>query len=60
MNSLTADIEKASPDAILVWGKPDNIRRVSLLETILHAYRHSSVETILDPARGEVGVAVFR
>jgi len=60
LSALPGDVEKASPDAILVWGRPENPRRASLLQTLMAAYPHSSVETILDPALGEVGLAIFR
>jgi len=57
---LPADIRKASPDAIIVWAKPDNIRRVSLLQTLLSTFPHQSSETIVDPSLGEVGLVIFR
>ncbi|MGP8091758.1 MAG: glycosyltransferase family 39 protein [Candidatus Sulfotelmatobacter sp.] len=59
LNSLMTDIEKASPDAMLVWGRPDDPRRASLLASLALLYPHNSREKILDPALGEVGVVVF-
>jgi hypothetical protein len=60
LSSLTRDIEKASPDAILVWGRPDDARRARLIQGFILLCRHSSIEKILDPSLGEVGVAIFR
>ncbi|MGA2858298.1 MAG: hypothetical protein ABSE40_15610 [Candidatus Sulfotelmatobacter sp.] len=59
LRSLVIDIEKASPDAMLVWGRPDDPGRASLLASLALLYPHNSREKILDPALGEVGVVVF-
>jgi len=59
LSSLMTDIQKSSPAAILVWGRPDNSRRSDLLQRLALLYPHSSTEKILDPALGEVGVVVF-
>jgi len=59
LHSLVSDVEKASPDAMLVWGTPDDPRRASLLASLVLLYPHNSTEQILDPALGEVGVVVF-
>jgi hypothetical protein len=57
---LLVDIEKASPDAILVWGKADDPKRASLIQNLAPSYRPSTMEKILDPALGEVGMVLFR
>jgi 4-amino-4-deoxy-L-arabinose transferase-like glycosyltransferase len=57
---LLGDVEKASPDAILVWGKADDPRRASLIHSLVPVFRPSSTERILDPSLGEVGVVMFR
>ncbi|MGO9085691.1 MAG: ArnT family glycosyltransferase [Candidatus Sulfotelmatobacter sp.] len=59
-SSIMADIEKASPDAILVWGRPDDAERASVIQNLSLLYRHSLTEPILDPDLGEVGVVIFR
>ncbi len=59
LSSLTADIRKASPDAILVWGKPDDSRYTGLLQTLTLQYPQSSSEKIVDPVLGEVGTVLF-
>jgi len=59
LNNLMNDIEKAQPDAILVWGRPDDARRIPLLQGLLRLHPHCFVEKISDPALGEVGVVVF-
>ena len=59
LRSLVIDIQKASPDAMLLWGRPDDPRRASLLAGLALLYPHNSREKILDPALGEVGVVFF-
>jgi len=59
LTSLMSDIQKASPDAILVWCKPDDARRAGLLQRLALLYPHRSTDRILDPALGEVGVVVY-
>ena len=58
-SSLAADIRKASPDAILVWGKPDDSRYTGLLQTLTLQYPRSPSEKIVDPVLGEVGTVLF-
>jgi hypothetical protein len=59
LNSLGIDIRKASPDAVLVWGRPDDTRYSELLQSLLLQYPHTSSEKIVDPALGEVGMIMF-
>lgn len=59
LSSLAADIRKASPDAILVWGKHGDTRYAALLETLAMQYPRSSSEKIVDPVLGEVGTVLF-
>jgi hypothetical protein len=59
LSSLMADTEKASPDAILVWGRPNDAKRANLLQHLVQVYPHNSTEKILDPRLGEVGVVIF-
>ncbi len=59
LSSLAADLQKASPDAILVWGKPDDTRYTGLLRSLAVQYPRSSSETIIDPVLGEVGTVLF-
>jgi hypothetical protein len=56
---LMMDIEKAHPDAVLVWGEPYSTRRAGLLQSLALLYPHSSIEKILDPALGDAGVLIF-
>lgn len=57
---ILADVEKASPDAILVWGKANDGQHASLIQSLTLQYRPSSMERILDPSLGEVGIVLFR
>jgi hypothetical protein len=59
LSSLAADIRKASPDAILVWGKPDDTRYTGLVQSLTLQYPQSSSEKIVDPVLGEVGTVLF-
>jgi len=59
LTSLAIDISKASPDAILVWGRSDDTRYTGLKHSLVLRYPYNSIETIVDPALGEVGVVLF-
>ncbi|MBZ5654421.1 MAG: hypothetical protein LAO56_03980 [Acidobacteriia bacterium] len=58
-SNLMLDLKKASPDAILVWGKPSEARYAGLIRHLDEQYPSSTVESILDPVLGEVGAVVF-
>ena len=59
LSSLGADLQKASPDAILVWGKPNDTRYTGLLQSLRFRYPRSSSEKIVDPVLAEVGTVLF-
>jgi hypothetical protein len=59
LGSLTTDIQKASPSAILVWGRSDDPRYRGLIQSLMLQYPHNSSEQIVDPAIGEVGAVLF-
>jgi len=58
-SSLDSDIRKASPDAILVWGSPDDPRYASLIHRLILQSPRNEREKIIDPLLGEVGVVMF-
>lgn len=53
-----ADIAKARADALLIWGNASDPRYVGLIANLRKQYPEASTETVIDPARGEVG-AIF-
>jgi hypothetical protein len=57
--AVLGDISKASPDAILVWGKPGDARYEALVQQLTHEYAGSSQQTLIDPFFGEVGSALY-
>jgi hypothetical protein len=57
--SLMRDLAKASPDAVLVWGRPSDGRYAGLVRDLEVQYPNSSVEKIVDPVLGESGAVVF-
>ena len=59
LSGLAAELRKASPDAILVWGRPDNATYTSLIQNLMLQYPESSSEKILDPVLGEVGTVLW-
>jgi hypothetical protein len=59
VGSLIVDIRKASPDAILMWGRPNDASYPELQHSLALEYPRSSSEKILDPVLGEVGVVLF-
>jgi hypothetical protein len=59
LSSLTVDIRKASPDVILVWGRPDDPRYAGLIDSLLLQYPQNLNEKIVDPVLGQVGIVLF-
>jgi hypothetical protein len=59
VDSLILDLRKASPDFILLWGRPDDPRYSELKHSLMLEYPESSSEKVLDPVLGEVGIALF-
>jgi hypothetical protein len=57
--AVLGDISKASPDAILVWGKPGDEKYDALVRQLIREYAGSSEETLMDPFLGEVGSALY-
>jgi hypothetical protein len=58
LNLLESDIAKAHPDAIVVWGRPDNVRYVGLMHALTQ-YNPNAPEKIIDHVLGEVGSVIF-
>jgi Dolichyl-phosphate-mannose-protein mannosyltransferase len=59
LSGLSMDIPKAAPDAVLVWGRSDETKYAGLINSLKLQYPHNSIETIIDPTLGEVGVVLF-
>jgi 4-amino-4-deoxy-L-arabinose transferase-like glycosyltransferase len=57
--TLLHDISSAAPDAILVWGRPEDEDYQAFVRLLLEQYDGSSKESIADPILGEVGTAIF-
>jgi len=57
--TLLGDISKAMPDAVLVWGKPGDVRYEALTQQLTHEYTGSYREALIDPFFGEVGSALY-
>jgi hypothetical protein len=58
-SNLAMDLRKASPDAILVWGSPDDARYTGLIHSLVLEHPQSSTEKIVDPVLGEVGMVLW-
>jgi hypothetical protein len=59
LGTLVADLGKAVPDAILVWGRPSDDRYTALVRTLASQYPYNAVERITDPVLGEVGAILL-
>lgn len=59
LSILGADVSKAIPDAIVVWGRPTDSEYAALKRSLTSEYPRSSFERILDPVLGEVGGVLF-
>jgi hypothetical protein len=57
---LAADLAKAMPDTILVWGRPEDANYTRLMKGLMLMYPDDSTERIVDPDLGEVGAIIFR
>jgi len=57
--AVLGDISKASPDAILVWGKPGDEKYDALVRQLIREHAGSSEEMLMDPFLGEVGSAFY-
>lgn len=59
IGTLMADLGKASPDAVVVWGRPSDSSYADLVLRLVSQYPDKSVERVSDPVLGEVGIVVF-
>jgi hypothetical protein len=59
LDTLMADLRKADPSVIMVWGRPSDSSYSGLLDRLVLQFPHSRVEKIADPVLGEVGFALF-
>ena len=57
--TIEEDLDHASPDAILAWGREGNREYDDLLKALRTRYPDNSMAKIDDPALGEVGTVVF-
>jgi hypothetical protein len=57
-SSIRSDLAKADPDAIVVWGQPDDIRYSALKQDLSEQYG-ATAQTVFDPAIGEAGFVLF-
>ena len=57
--TLLGDVSKAKPDAVLVWGRPGDVRYDSLVQELAQEYAGASPEVLSDPFYGEVGTALY-
>ncbi|MGA7908100.1 MAG: hypothetical protein WCA16_11895, partial [Candidatus Sulfotelmatobacter sp.] len=56
---LMADLRRALPNAILVWGRPSDSRYTDLVRNLASQYPHNQTERITDPVLGEIGLILF-
>ena len=56
---LLTDLGKASPDAVLLWGRPDDTHYRLLFRELGSEYKNDSERPIVDPVLGRVGTVFF-
>lgn len=56
---VLADVAKACPDALIVWGDSDNPRYLNFVRSFTLQYPSAVFEKIYDPVLGDVGTAFF-
>jgi hypothetical protein len=54
-----ADLEIAAPDALMVWGRPNDLEYVALVHDLRQQKTDIPSEKIFDPIAGEVGTIFF-
>jgi len=59
ITSVVADVAKASPSAVLIWGRADEKRYSALIDGIEAKYPQSPRETVVDPVMGACGTIFF-
>jgi hypothetical protein len=57
--AIEADVVKASPDALLLWGRQNDADYLALKEDFSVSGNYSSWQSIIDPQAGEVGIILF-
>lgn len=58
-DAVLADLAKAQPDAIMVWGRPDDARYRAFETAVAAYYPGAASEEISDPVLGRVGAIFF-
>jgi 4-amino-4-deoxy-L-arabinose transferase-like glycosyltransferase len=58
-DSIVTDIQKLSPDAVIIWGAPADSTYTTLVSRIHQAYPRDAPTTISDPRKGEVATVVI-
>jgi hypothetical protein len=56
---VLADVAKASPDAVIVWGDSESTGYLSFVRSLTLQYPSAVFEKIYDPVLGNVGIAFF-
>jgi hypothetical protein len=56
---LIEDLEKARPDAIMIWGRPKDAVYDTAVRTLVEHYPSSQMTTLVDPQVGEAGSLLF-
>jgi hypothetical protein len=60
LETLQADLGKANPDAVIVWGRPEDSRYAAMMRSTPLQYLYNSNNRIVDPLVGEVGTIFFK
>ncbi|MGA9529096.1 MAG: hypothetical protein WBS24_13365 [Terriglobales bacterium] len=58
-SAALADLAKASPDAIIVWGRPGDASYLAFTQSLSHHYPDAPSEEISDPVLGSVASILF-
>jgi len=57
-DAIVSDVEKLSPDAVMIWGTPANSAYTAIVRKFHQAYPRDTLTIIRDPDRGEVATVV--
>jgi hypothetical protein len=59
LGALIADLRKASPKALIVWGRTGDLEYQDVIEGLGAIYQGESTNKLIDPLLGEVGVVLY-
>jgi hypothetical protein len=58
VDSIVTDVQKLSPDAVMIWGVRSSAKYPRVVDALRESYPNAKVSSVRDPIRGEVGTVL--